>query len=127
MGSVNKTIAARPHIPAAVADLWSVCSSTGRNSVQIRPRRVESKVYSHTRSTARIKDHGWGGRAALVFQADCVEKKKICELVRVKIVLIRLRSILTINQRRQMEAPSLLFQSDVMLTCLRSGSALTLL
>lgn len=76
MGSVNKTIAARPHIPAAVADLWSVCSSTGRNSVQIRPRRVESKVYSHTRYIAQIKDHGWGGRAAaVVFQADCVEKK----------------------------------------------------
>lgn len=40
MGSVNKTIAARPHTPAA-ADLCSVCSSTGRNSVQIRPRGGE--------------------------------------------------------------------------------------
>lgn len=93
MGSVNKTIAARPHIPAAVADLWSVCSSTGRNSAQIRPRRVESKVYSHTRYTAQIKDHGWGGRAAAVlFQADCVEKKKRSvsqSQCLVKIVLIR--------------------------------------
>lgn len=63
MGSVSKTIAARPHIPAAVADLWSVCSSTGRNSAQIRPRGVESKVYSRARYIAQIKDHGRGGRA----------------------------------------------------------------
>lgn len=55
MGSVNKTIAARPHTPAAVADLCSVCPSTGRNSVQIRPRGGESKVYSGTRYMAQIK------------------------------------------------------------------------
>lgn len=78
MGSVNKTIAARPHSPAAVADLWSVCSSTGRNSVQIRPRRVESKVYSHTRYVAQIKDHGWGGRSSKPSSSKLTvsEKKK---------------------------------------------------
>lgn len=103
------------HKPQLLSLIFGQFAPRQAETVQIRPRGVESKASSHTRYTAQIKDHGWGWGGGGSSSKLTVSKKMICELVR---VLSQNSADASTSQllTRQMEAPSL--QSYVILTSL---------
>lgn len=129
MDGVNKTIAAWP-VWRTLHQL-SFCSWMRRNSAQTRPRGLESEARSRCWCTAQIKDHGMGEGSPPSFPKLTVDRKMLCDLVRVfsQTSANADASDLTINQHRWIEALSRFsrfFWSDVVLKCLHSHSGWTL-